>query len=293
LMQSVKELMDQTETVKNFSEKVNVNAGHMSDAIQKQNTSLSQTSTAMTEISSNINNINKIAEKRREGMAGAAETLDKQKILVTKLVDDVERVKSSSQQISKFVETVDAIASQTNLLAMNASIEAAHAGNMGKGFSVIAQEIRKLSTETTKNANLISETLKENTNLVQETSNSVADFAAIANSSTDEIKATVVSMEEILHGISEINIATNEIMHSIQSLVELSGETDNIVNEVVGNISEQDDSLVSISNTTDELEERVNSIKTALSDITGAIEKIQYHAKNNEDVSEKIASLLY
>ena len=60
---------------------------------------------------------------------------------------------------------------------MNASIEAAHAGESGKGFSVIAQEIRKLSEETTHNANLISETLQSNSEIVGQTAQSVRLFA--------------------------------------------------------------------------------------------------------------------
>ena len=78
--------------------------------------------------------------------------LDSQMLLLQKLVDDVGLVKESSVKVSAFVDAVNQIAAQTGLLAMNASIEAAHAGTLGKGFSVIAQEIRKLSEETSKNA---------------------------------------------------------------------------------------------------------------------------------------------
>lgn len=292
LLECADELTVQTQNVRDSSEQVNYHAGLMSEAIQKQNASLSQTSTAMTEISSNIANINTIASKRREGMNLAADVLDKQKSLVSQIVQDIEQVKASSQEIAKFVQTVDSIAGQTALLAMNASIEAAHAGSLGKGFSVIAQEIRKLSVETTRNADKISEALKENAIIVQTTSESVAAFANTSNASTDEIKETVVSMEEIIHGISEINLATNEIMNSIQSVVDLSTETNGIVTEVVGKISDQDESLVTISNTTDVLQERVNSIKEALGDISGAIDEIQVQANNNEETSAKIAELL-
>ncbi|MCR5699634.1 MAG: hypothetical protein K6G52_08335 [Treponemataceae bacterium] len=292
LLECADVLTAQTQNVRDSSEQVNEHAGLMSEAIQKQNSSLSQTSIAMTEISSNINNINVIAEKRREGMSEAAGMLDKQRELLQQLVNDIEKVKSSSMEIAKFVQTVDSIAGQTALLAMNASIEAAHAGTLGKGFSVIAQEIRKLSEETTRNANKISDALKENTIVVQATSESVSAFANASNSSTDEIKATVNSMEEIIHGISEINIATTEIMDSVQNVVDLSTETDHFVTDVVAKISEQDDSLVNISNTNDVLQERVNSIKTALGDISGAIDNIQNQALSNEEVSQKIAALL-
>lgn len=292
LIECAEVLTSQTQNVRDSSEQVNEHAGLMSEAIQKQNLSLSQTSIAMTEISSNINNITVIAEKRRSGMSEAVSMFDKQRDLLQRLVSDIEKVKSSSMEIAKFVQTVDSIAGQTALLAMNASIEAAHAGTLGKGFSVIAQEIRKLSEETTRNANKISDALKENTVVVQTTSESVSAFANASNSSTDEIKASVNSMEEIIHDINEINIAATEVMNSIQNVVDLSTETDRIVTDVVEKISEQDDSLVNISNTTDVLQERVGSIKVAIGDISEAIDSIKDQALSNEEVSQKIAELL-
>ena len=98
-------------------------------------------------------------------------------VLMKKLVEDVQQVKESSDKVSNFVQAVNDIAAQTGLLAMNASIEAAHAGTLGKGFSVIAQEIRKLSEETTKNAQNITDTLKENEEIVNTTTSSVATFS--------------------------------------------------------------------------------------------------------------------
>lgn len=81
-------------------------------------------------------------------------TLDAEKKLIRQIVEEVALVKESSDGISTFIKTVDSIAQQTGVLAMNASIEASHAGEKGKGFSVIAQEIRKLSDQTTSNAKM-------------------------------------------------------------------------------------------------------------------------------------------
>ena len=292
LLKCAENLALQTTNVRELSEQVNNQAGLMNESIQKQNNSLAETSHAINEISSNISNINSIAEKRREGMASAANILDQQNQLVIQLVKDIQQVKESSTEIAKFVQTVDSIAGQTALLAMNASIEAAHAGALGKGFSVIAQEIRKLSVETTRNANLISDTLKENTLLVQQTSDSVAAFAQTSNASTDEIKETVASMEDILHGIEEITRASSEVSESIKTVVDFSSQTENIVSEVVAQISEQDEGLVSMADTTDVLQQRVDTIKDSIAEINQAIDGIKSQARNNEEVSEKIAALL-
>ncbi|MCR4790779.1 MAG: hypothetical protein K5839_06830 [Treponemataceae bacterium] len=292
LIQCSNELKTQTESIRQASSEVDTQAGLMNEAMQKQNASLAETSTAMTEISSNISQINIIAEKRREGLSNVAGILETQKTLVARLVEEVEKVKESSKEISKFVQTVDDIAGQTNLLAMNASIEAAHAGTMGKGFGVIAQEIRKLSVETSKNASKIAETLKDNTAIVQETSDSVNEFVASTNNSTEEISATVVSMEEIIHGIKEINQATSGITASVQNVVNLAEDTEGIVSAVSHKISDQGLSLESISSTSETLKDCVDSIKASLFEINGVIDEIHDKAKTNEEVSGKIASLL-
>nr|MCR4790778.1 hypothetical protein [Treponemataceae bacterium] len=286
------QLREQTQIVKNSSNEVDNQANIMSQAVKKQNASLTETSVAMNEISSNIQSINLIAAKRREGMEGVIDILNTQGDLLKQLVNDVERVKASSAEITKFVQTVDDIAGQTNLLAMNASIEAAHAGTMGKGFGVIAQEIRKLSEETSKNASKIADTLKENTTVVKETSESVEKFAKSTEGSTEEIRRTVDSMEEIIKGIEEITSATGGITNSIQNVVNLSQETEVIIGKVVSQISEQGTSLGNISNSTDILTEKVSSIKESLIQITGAIDEIHKNAKDNEVISGRIASLL-
>ncbi|MCR4790054.1 MAG: hypothetical protein K5839_03130 [Treponemataceae bacterium] len=292
LMDETVQLKQQTEEAKSASAEVTQQAGKIGEGIQDQNMSLDESSSAMVQISSNISQINVIAEKRRQGMSQVVSILDDQGKLITKLVNDFEKVKESSKGIANFVQTVDSIAGQTNLLAMNASIEAAHAGTMGKGFGVIAQEIRKLSEETSKNASKIADTLKENTVVVQETSNSVTEFAKITENSAQEIRESVISMEEILRGISEMNNATQEVTKSVRNVVEKAKQNQEMIDIVSNKISAQDSNLTSITSSTEKLEARVHAINDTLGSINSAIGNIQGTAEENKDVSEKIAALL-
>nr|MCR4789618.1 hypothetical protein [Treponemataceae bacterium] len=292
LLSDTENLKNQTVKIKEASQIVSEQAANMGKSAQEQNSSIMETTTAMTEISTNVSNINIIAKKRHEGLAAAVEILDKQEILVQKLVEEVAQVKESSNTIAKFVQTVDDIASQTNLLAMNASIEAAHAGTMGKGFGVIAQQIRKLSEETSHNANKITETLKINTEVVQKTTDSVNEFASSTHNSTEEIKMTVDSMEEIIRGIGEMADASSTILGELQIVVNKSQDTENMIKTVISQVDEQGTSLSDVSHSTSELQDRVDAINEKLSVINKAIDIIYEDAKINEETSSKIASLL-
>lgn len=292
LIKEIEALTAQTANVKGASEKVNIQAGKIDEGISFQNNSLDETSSAITQISSNLSNINTIAEKRRQGMENVANIIKNQSQLTEKLVAEVENLKESSKRIENFVKTVDSIAGQTNLLAMNASIEAAHAGAMGKGFGVIAQEIRKLSEETTKNADKIAETLKENSVLVQNTINQVSDFANTNETNSEEIYSAVNAMEEILRGISEMDNATRDVMLSLQNVLGTANENGRMISDVVTQISAQNESIMNITNSTDSVRDRVNQVKETLDEINLALSRIKSAAIENKHVSSTIESLL-
>jgi len=285
-------LSSQSESILSSSQIITQKTEEMSSSIMQQNASVEEISTAVTQISANITNINGIAEKRRSGMEEVSSLLNSQNKLVTTIVDNVTKVEESSARIAEFVNTVDKIAQQTNLLAMNASIEAAHSGENGKGFGVIAQEIRKLSEETAINAKNISETLLQNAEVVKETSASVSTFA-VANKKTEkEIKETFDSIEEILHGITEIDTGSQEIKISVNKVVDVANDNAKIIDEVVNQISSQNQGINKINNTAESVKDSVTNVSTMLPNISYAMEDVHNSAKENEEVSSRIAELL-
>ena len=285
-------LSSESVTIKNASNQIAVQATRMKESVHEQNSSITETSAAMTEISANISNINGIANKRRAGMNEIVNALDAQLALIREIVEQVEKVRQSSDGIAAFVNTVDSIASQTGLLAMNASIEAAHAGTLGKGFSVIAQEIRKLSEETTKNAALISDTLKTNTEIVNATTNSVSSFADHTKKSSAEIKTTIQAIEEILAGISEMDTGTQEVMKSLQTIVDEAHLNAELVANVTTEITQQSTAINNISTFASEMEAKVTGLDDLLRNIKIAIASIKKDAEANNIVSEKINNIL-
>src|SRR5574344_2331809 len=283
-------LSSETATVSDSGSHITDQANKMKDSVHEQTASITETSAAMTEISANSANISKIASAQRTGMDEVVKSLDSQRSLLNELVTDVTEVKESSDGIAQFVSTIDSISSQTSLLAMNASIEAAHAGNFGKGFSVIAQEIRKLSEETTKSAAHISDTLKQNGEIVKKTSDSVQSFATYTAKSAEDLRTTLEAIEQILAGISEMNTGTQDIMKALENIVDESQNNAGLVENVVSEISKQKEALHHMSQFAGTLKERASGLDGALAGIQNAIVSIQKEAFENTEVGEKISA---
>ena len=285
-------LNDQANQIKESSLQINDKAEKMMMTVKNQHETISQTSASLSNMSQSIYDINEKASQQRAGMNSIIESLDSQMKLMQQLVDNFAQVKASSEKVSNFVQAVNKVASQTNLLAMNASIEAAHAGVLGKGFSVIAQEIRKLSIETTRNAQNITDTLQQNEEIVNITTESVNVFSNYTKSMTEEVRNTITVIEQILANISDIDSNTKSVMGEISKVVEDSDASTKLAEGVTIDIIQQNATLQSISIGTEQLQDKVSNLENLLENIRAAINEIDQHASENEEVSAKISGVL-
>ena len=190
----------------------------LDSAISEQAAGVTQSSAAVEEMVANINSVTSILEKNTEVVNELGEVSENGRQTVEKAVTTSDDVLKQSEGIMQASKIIQNIASQTNLLAMNAAIESAHAGEVGKGFSVVADEIRKLAEQSTSQGKAIDTSLKT---LSASISGITADIKQVQDVFTKIYALTqkVKTQEGIIANAMEEQSSGNqqvlEAMHSI------------------------------------------------------------------------------
>ena len=138
------------------------------------------------------------------------------------LCHSIEEISKSAGNISDTINIINDVAEKTNLLAMNAAIEAAHAGEAGKGFAVVSDEIRKLSETTRDNAKNISLSLNKMIENIKNTTKITKNTGLTIRKIIDGINEISSSIDEITTGMHEMAAGTTQINRALDDLVENS-----------------------------------------------------------------------
>lgn len=152
--------------------------------------------------------------------------------ITKKVIDNIENLEEASRSIEGITNTINEIATQTNLLSLNASIEAARAGESGRGFAVVAGEIRKLADQSIQASYQIEKIIESIQVRTRETVNNAKEAEEIVTSQEEALQATIQvfhvignqveglteNIEEISDGVSSIEMAKNETLRAIENI---------------------------------------------------------------------------
>ena len=171
-----------------------------------------------------LKNTSDISRARKAAVDELVGNASKGQEAMKETVEAVDNISQSVDGIASAIKIISVIASNTNLLSMNAAIEAAHAGEAGKGFAVVADEIRRLSESTRENSRNISQTLTNIIKGINSTSKRSGDAGAIIDLMSEEINEFGKEMSELIGTMNELSSKSIDITSSLETLKGQSAE---------------------------------------------------------------------
>ncbi len=251
-------------SVKQFSNTLSSLAASTSTSLQqvtastnhftKSSYELSSSTREMTEISKEVSDS---ATEGDEAVLSVIQQMKDINNMVENLTDVMQELDNRSKEIGEIVNMITAVADQTNLLALNATIEAAHAGEQGKGFVVVAREVRKLAEQSAKAADNIS-------NLIKEAQEETTEAVETIKQGVEKVK---ISSEVISSNSETFQTIVGEVQKIVEKINQVSVETEYIntgSQEIAAAAEQQSYYMEEISTTADQLRNLAQELHSAL-----------------------------
>ncbi|MDR1862402.1 MAG: bacteriohemerythrin [Treponema sp.] len=203
-------------------EQITANIAGLNDQVEIQSESVAQSSSAIEEMLANISSVARICQANADNVERLAEASGVGRTGLEEVAHDIQEIARESEGLLEINGVIQNIASQTNLLSMNAAIEAAHAGESGKGFAVVAGEIRKLAENSAKQSKTIGRVLKKITDsitLIQKAAEGVlGKFGAIDSG----VKIVLEQEEQIRNAMDEQSEGSKQILEALERLNDIT-----------------------------------------------------------------------
>lgn len=246
LRQMIESIAGTAEHVASASEEISSSATQQAQGAETQKDQTAQVATAMQEMSSTVlqvsDNSNKAADAARKasdtakhGGSIVEDTLAKMRNIAESVrgtARKMDELGKSSDQIGRIIGVIDDIADQTNLLALNAAIEAARAGEQGRGFAVVADEVRKLAERTTT---------------------ATKEIAQMIKNIQDETKVAVGAMEQGTKQVEEGVTSTAKAGDSLKEIIEMSEQVGEMITHIATAATEQSSATEQVNSNMDQI----------------------------------------
>jgi methyl-accepting chemotaxis protein len=267
---------------------ISLTIGSLASLITKQREGVAIASSAVEEMVSNIASVNQSMDKMAtsfENLASKSRAgIDKQQSMTT----SIEKIREQSEMLNEANRAISSIAGQTNLLAMNAAIEAAHAGEAGKGFAVVADEIRKLSETSSAESKTIGNQLKTIRNSIGDVVKISEETSQAFAAASDGIAKTEQLVLHIKAAMEEQAIGSKQISGALQAVMESGDAVDVAAKDVSGRNENIKMQMRSLQSATENIQSSVGDMATEATGINHTGSQLENMSVVMKDAIDKI-----
>lgn len=251
-------------------------ATEQASAVEELTASIEEISAKINITAENTKKVNNIADSTK---TNAIKRNGEMKLML----EAMEEINVSSENISKIIQVIDEIAFQTNILALNAAVEAARAGKYGKGFNVVAEEVRNLATRSSKAA-------KETAEIIEDSIVKIIEGSKIADKTAEALDNIVKDIEEVANIISHISESSEEQATGISQISQGVIQISEVVQSNSATAEESAASSEELAGQAEVLKEQVNMFNLKHNANLSYYEELNYEDKNSLKAQKNLGS---
>jgi len=264
-------------------EQVVANINKLNGHVENQGRNVSQASSAIEQMVANINSVTNTLVNNAANVKTLQEASEVGKVGLQEVASDIQEISRESEGLLEINSVMENIASQTNLLSMNAAIEAAHAGEAGKGFAVVADEIRKLAESSSEQSKTIGTVLKKIAESIKKITSSTDNVLARFEAIDSGVKTVSLQEENIRNAMEEQGQGSKQVLSSVGTMNELTQQVKTGSEEMLNGSQEVMHESQNLEKVTQEITGGMNEMASGADQINVAVNNVNDMARKNQD----------
>ena len=267
-------------------EQVVTNINKLDGLVENQTSNITRASSAIEEMAANIQSVTSTLNNNIDSVHILQEASEAGHMVLQEVASNIQEIIRESEGLMEINSVMQNIASQTNLLSMNAAIEAAHAGDAGKGFAVVAGEIRKLAESSSEQSKTIGSVLKRIKGSIDKISNSTENVLAKFKAIDSNVRIVADQEEHIRAAMEEQETGSQEVVEGVIEVNEITRQVKSGSHEMFEGSSEVIKESTALEKVTQEIASGVNDMALGAEQINMAVNKVNdLCSQNRENIS--------